>query len=82
MCPLPKPDKLIKMLGRQLQNVLYIASSCIAGAYGIASVRQRNLPPRCVAKLHNHLNLGIKPVNMARLMIFRIRDKPYTVELE
>ena len=68
------------MLYRNQQDVLHIAPARVSWSYRIAPIRPRNLAHGSIAKLHDYFNLCIKSVHMARIMIFRIRNKPNPIE--
>jgi hypothetical protein len=78
----PKLNELIEILGRRLQDVLHIAATRIAGPYRVVPICQSNFSVGPIAKFHNYFRLRIESMHMARLMIFRIREKPNAIEPE
>ena len=68
------------MLRCYQQDVLHVAAARISWSHSITSVRLCNLSPGFIAKFHDHFNLGIEPMYMMRLVVFRIRDKSNSVE--
>jgi hypothetical protein len=80
MCFPPKLDELIEMLGRRPQNMLHIAATRIARPYRVIPIRQSNLSAMPFTKFHDYFGLCIESVHMARIMIFRICNKPNPIE--
>lgn len=60
------------------QNLTHITALCVARANAIRPVGEHNFPGD--AEINDNLGLPCKTMNMARLMVLRIRNKPDTAE--
>jgi hypothetical protein len=79
MCFSPKPNQLVKIGCRDLQDVFHIGATCIPRSNRVGAVSQSDLSS-AFPKFNNGFDLGIKPVDMNRLVILRIRDKSNSIE--
>jgi hypothetical protein len=77
---LPKLNEFVEMLRGYLQDMLYVAATGVSWPYGIAAACLSNFSARAAAKFYDNLSLCIEPVHMARLVVFRIRNKSNTVK--
>ena len=67
------------MIRRDIQNMFHIAAAGISRPNRIATLRKRNLS-RSFPQLHNHFRLGIKTVDVSRLMVLGVSDKSYALK--
>ena len=78
MNPLPQCHQLVEIASRSIQDSFHIGALCIFRSNRIFTIHQSYIAVR--SKLHNHLRLAQKPVNVAT-MVVGVHDKSNAVEL-
>ena len=74
MCLPPKLDQLVETIRRHLQDVLYVAATCLPRSNCVDALSKRNFS-RSFVKFNYDFHFRIKSVHVKGFMILRIGDK-------